>query len=109
MSDDPIGVCFACGLWHAPPLPCDHDCTAPCMTCGNPRRLRWNGNDRKPAAPKRTCWTCWASHVLPEKVPPMRGHRGNGQHSEGGDVGLIGARETQQAAAGDDGPGRAMQ
>jgi hypothetical protein len=56
-----LEICFACCTWHAVPVPCDHDSTLPCMTCGKPRGYRWLGNDRKEVKPRVRCWTCWAT------------------------------------------------
>jgi hypothetical protein len=45
--------------WHAPPVPCEHDSTKPCLTCGKPRGYRWNDRDGTLAGRAVECWACW--------------------------------------------------
>ncbi len=59
VAADPVQVCFRCMRWHTQPVPCDHDSTLACLSCGKPRGYRWNDRHGKVAGTAVECWTCW--------------------------------------------------
>jgi hypothetical protein len=55
--------------FHSAPVPCGHDSTLPCFTCGEPRGYRWTGDDGKAGGRAIECWFCAWGRPRPQARP----------------------------------------